>query len=459
VSGRKPPPGIAALAELWWDRRNDPDLASDLEFQAFGALVRVQAQREKLPADWRDFFADGKLGVETENEDEARLWFACSSLRSVIFDDHIEAERAREYARDVENQARWLDVQAEAREAHYQRQTGISEETFEPVDATSFVAEPDPSWLVEDVAQNVGLGQLFAPEGHDKSFIAVDLLGRVGSEDMDDWHGKSILRHGSVVAVVMEGAFGYRRRLRAWAAYYRQELKRLWLVVEKPVNLGSDGAVELLERGIRAKVDHPVLVVIDTQGQATPNVSENDATAMNAVYRTCRQLAVRLDCFVLLVHHTGWDTSRVRGSSAQPQAMDLLLHVEERGLLRVAKVRDAKADYHLAYKTVEVPEEKSLVVVPNSVVKHVLDERAQQAAAEDEAKRRIWQYVWSYPHAKKTAVALGTQMKKADALRRVDELVASKHLRNVGTIERPSLVTSDHDAGVCPICAGKGVKP
>lgn len=82
----------------------------------------------------------------------------------------------------------------------------------------------------------------------------------------------------------------------------------------------------------------PRLIVVDTQALATPGTEENSNRDMGTVMANMKRLCTAHGCFVLLVHHTGYDTAHSRGASAQRAALDAELRVAD-SALTVTKVK------------------------------------------------------------------------------------------------------------------------
>ena len=95
------------------------------------------------------------------------------------------------------------------------------------------------------------------------------------------------------------------------------------------------------------------LVVIDTLIACMGDGDENASRDMHAVVEGAQDVARRLGAHVMLVHHTGHQEGRMRGSSAIRAAVDteLALEADEKaGLIRIgaAKQRDMDRSHWLA---------------------------------------------------------------------------------------------------------------
>ncbi|MCX4800578.1 helicase RepA family protein [Streptomyces sp. NBC_01214] len=202
---------------------------------------------------------------------------------------------------------------------------------------------PEPRWLIERLLPEYGVGQLFGPSYGGKTYAAVDLSMRLCT-GMDDWIGQKINGKGSVFYVLMEGGFDFAKRLDAWEMKYGRTSDELSVMVEEELNLADPDSVEALAADVEATSSTPALLVIDTQSLAVRGVDENDNTGMNEVMQSLKALSKRLNCFILLVHHTGHENGdRARGASSQPAALDVIIRIrssEDKGRhIDVTKVK------------------------------------------------------------------------------------------------------------------------
>lgn len=203
-------------------------------------------------------------------------------------------------------------------------------------------SRPKPVWLVENLLPESGIGQLFGASGSYKTFVSIGLAMAICNTTPDEsqaWFGHRVNLGGDVIYVAMEGAFDFVDRIDAWLlAHKGASDARLLVLMEEELNLGDPASVARLWSDASGPGVEPSLVVIDTQALATPGVDENSNTEMGLVLSNVKRLAQVLGCFVLLVHHTGWQNNRVRGASAQIAAMDFVAGIASSNLI-VSKVK------------------------------------------------------------------------------------------------------------------------
>src|SRR6516165_6497051 len=70
----------------------------------------------------------------------------------------------------------------------------------------------------------------------------------------------------------------------------------------------------------------PAAVVLDTLNKSLVGSESKDIDMANYV-RAAEAIREAFDCVVIIVHHCGWDESRMRGHSSLPAALDTELAV------------------------------------------------------------------------------------------------------------------------------------
>ncbi len=189
------------------------------------------------------------------------------------------------------------------------------------------VAELAPlvdGWLWQDtVARMVGRSRSF------KSFVAVDIACRVASGL--EWFGHPVNAR-PVLYLAAEGGGGIRKRVRAWEGHHGlPPLEHLHVLPRAVQVLDAEWAAL-----VRACADLSAgLVVLDTQARITVGAEENSATDMGQLVEQAERLREATGACVLLIHHTGHEGGRARGSTAVYAALQTELMVE----------RDGDADY------------------------------------------------------------------------------------------------------------------
>jgi hypothetical protein len=179
---------------------------------------------------------------------------------------------------------------------------------------------PSPEWLIDGVMTQGSFVVLYGAAGTGKTFTALDMAGAIGSGQ--PWQGHDTLQ-GPVIYVAAEGVgdLGLRHEaLRLGRGL--DDLPDLGYITE-PVNLHTGNDVGYLINLVSER--RPRLVVVDTLARSMDGGDENVVKDMNAVIKNVDHLRHATGAAVQLIHHTGHDKSRERGSSALKGAADVFI--------------------------------------------------------------------------------------------------------------------------------------
>jgi hypothetical protein len=217
----------------------------------------------------------------------------------------------------------------------------MSERHLHFLTAEEIVSQPPPTWLIEGLIVEDSLAVLYGPPGVGKSFVAQEWALSVASGRQS--LGRDV-RQGDVAYVYAEGGGGMPLRLRAWRED-RGGLPLGFFGLPQPVDMTNGEEVEALIDDMHDAEIKPALIVIDTLARCFGGGNENVQQDMNAFVRGCDALRRAFSgAAVLVVHHTGWDTRRERGSNALRAASDTMISLtarEDAMLLRVERQKDA----------------------------------------------------------------------------------------------------------------------
>jgi len=182
---------------------------------------------------------------------------------------------------------------------------------------------PDPVPQIDGILDLGTVTLLSGPSGKGKSFIALDWALSVNTGLA--WFGHEATQ-GNVLYVAAEGAHGQKRRVQAWKQVQDEEPQGRLII--RPANLGNPVHVDELCASVRAG-DHR-LVVLDTLAKCTAGMDENSAQDMGVAIAAAYRLRDAIEenyTTVLIVHHTGYNTGRARGSSAIAAGVDNVFDV------------------------------------------------------------------------------------------------------------------------------------
>lgn len=194
-----------------------------------------------------------------------------------------------------------------------------------------------PEWLIEGVLPAQAISLMYGPPGIGKSFLAV--AAAMAASSGRDFLGRRATRPRNTLYVVGEGAAGMRPRAEAWEHVHGPAEEALWHNGALQLHSPTDMAALRMFVG-DTKIE---FIIFDTLARCTAGVEENSSREMGAVVAELDRLRDVNDCSILIVHHSGKDTSRgSRGSSAIKAAVDAELEVSGRSL-RTTKMKDFPA--------------------------------------------------------------------------------------------------------------------
>jgi hypothetical protein len=127
--------------------------------------------------------------------------------------------------------------------------------------------------------------------------------------------------------VAGEGLIDLWVRQAAWIKLHQpREIPEGGLLPEA-VNLIEAASVDLFLEELKAVM--PSVVIIDTLARALVGGDENSAKDMGRLVDHAEQIIKQTGATVILIHHSGWDSARERGSSALRGAADAMIEVAQ----------------------------------------------------------------------------------------------------------------------------------
>ena len=184
---------------------------------------------------------------------------------------------------------------------------------------------PTTKWRVKGLFPEHGLGSIYGPSGSGKSFLALDLMASIACGITFYGHKTS---QCPVVYVALEGTGGIAKRVEAYETHHKIKLPSTFRIVTDMLSLFSSEASIFAEAVIEAGLNEGV-IVIDTLAQSAPGSDENSSAHMGTIIANAQLLQKMTNSLVVLIHHTGKDTSRgARGHSSLYAALDAALEVK-----------------------------------------------------------------------------------------------------------------------------------
>ena len=211
------------------------------------------------------------------------------------------------------------------------------------VTTDELAALPDMQPLADGWLDLETFASIFGASGSGKSMVAIDLAMSVGLGR--PWCGVPV-NAGSVLYIAAEGRGSLHDRVDTWLANHgledsprRPDVQ--WLLMA--VNLMTREWVDGLSAVLAEQPEKPSLIVFDTLARSMAGGDENIVKDMTVVIDAADRLRRETGACVLLVHHTGWNETRQRGSTALRGALDTEIEVKRDGERVIVKATKQKS--------------------------------------------------------------------------------------------------------------------
>ena len=228
---------------------------------------------------------------------------------------------------------------------------------------------PPPEWLIENIFTVGGFVLLYGPAGDGKTFITIDLMLSIAQGI--DWAGHAT-KSGIVAYIAAEGVGGLISRFKAWETYKSHSIDNIY-TLPNPVQLTDQSDLDALDTALNELPQKPVLLAIDTMARCMAGKDENSAMDIGAMVKRLDDIRHKINCSILLNHHTGKDKRDERGSSALRGAADTVIRICKNGTkisLECEKQKDYSQFDDITFKleTIKLdddpPNDSSCVLVP-----------------------------------------------------------------------------------------------
>ena len=284
---------------------------------------------------WNEWSANGSKYPGEEALQKRWDSFGSASGRVVTARSLIKLAHENGYHMGVDQLADFDRIEASP--------AAVSAERFPIVQAGEFTRGARPGWIIKGMLPRADLAVLFGESGSGKTFMILDMVLAVARGI--EWRNLRT-KQGRVVYIAAEGSGGVRNRLDAYAQQNEVDLDSLpfGVIHESPNFLITKDAVDVA-RAIKAWGGADIIVV-DTLAQVTPGANENGAEDMGKALSHCKKLARVAGALVILVHHSGKDSSKgSRGWSGLRAAADAEIEVVRTAMgrsIRVSKQKDGR---------------------------------------------------------------------------------------------------------------------
>jgi hypothetical protein len=183
-------------------------------------------------------------------------------------------------------------------------------------------------YLVDELIPSKGIVVVWGPPKCMKSFIMLDAMLHVAMGW--EFHDRAV-QQGPVVYCAFEGGHGFHKRIEAQRRHYNigPDTRAPMPVMSGMANLINDHKLLTKEIGEQVKRDFgalPAAVVLDTLNRSLQG-SESKDTDMANYIAAAEAIREAFQCVVIIVHHCGYDDSRMRGHSSLPGAVDASLAI------------------------------------------------------------------------------------------------------------------------------------
>ena len=187
-----------------------------------------------------------------------------------------------------------------------------------------------PEYWIEGIIEKNTLTFIVGASGCGKTFVATDIATSIGLGI--EYHGRQV-KQGHVIISAGEGQDGQVARLRAAAEHKGKKLENADIYLAKQaVVFADESAVTTLCREIKENHKGKIaVIIIDTLARAMVGADENSAKDMSTFIHQCDHLRERFGCSIIVVHHSGHEGSRGRGSSARYAAADAEIIIKAEG--------------------------------------------------------------------------------------------------------------------------------
>lgn len=205
---------------------------------------------------------------------------------------------------------------------HEEELKGPPLKSFRLLDVAALRALPPMRWRIHHVLPTEGFGAIYGPSGSGKSFLVIDMAAAVAGAS--EWFGHKVKR-GSVLYVALEGGAGISKRIKAWEMANEQAYPDGVRFLIESFKLLDQDDVLALAAAIDAAGGADV-ILIDTLNRAAPGADENGPEDAGRILEAVKSLQQMTGGLVLLVHHSGKDTTKgMRGHSSLFAGMDAVI--------------------------------------------------------------------------------------------------------------------------------------
>ncbi len=228
-------------------------------------------------------------------------------------------------------------------------------------------ALPPPTWLIDDVIPDRGLGVLVGAPGSGKSLFALAVVNSVARQE-PLFGLKDVRRSGWVLVLLAESIASWGARSAAYNDMHGLDTTDNFAAIIDGVDFSAPKAIAELSLVVKQEINrrgsYPALIVLDTVSAAIPGVDENNQAAVTPLLAELGRW-VRCGIPVIAIHHPSKGGAAYRGSSAFLGNVDWMIGIEvhdgRREIVR-HKMRDLEWETPVAFEVAK--HGQSIVAVP-----------------------------------------------------------------------------------------------
>jgi hypothetical protein len=180
---------------------------------------------------------------------------------------------------------------------------------------------PRRKLLVPEICFETGITTIVAPSGDGKTTTGHSLARTIGTGGV--WDGE-IIKKRPYIWIAGEDLDGVRAMDEAWKRAYPEACTPEGWFLDGEVDLSTDAKVTEVLRKLKDLPMSP-FIVFDALSDMIGDLKEDSSQDMIRVYKGgLRRIAEERQASVLILHHSGWNTSRERGSSAIRAKSDIV---------------------------------------------------------------------------------------------------------------------------------------
>ena len=341
------------------------------------------------PTEITQYFAGANVVVIPDNDEPgisyakraiAHLLPVAKSVRYLDLNLMMEGDDAYEWVHHAKGTRKELAELAKNAEVIVDQpkaaEPELEQEAYNPtpqllnIEAWDTIKDEPVEWIIDNVLPNKGFCALYGPPGSYKSFIALDIAEAVATGR--NWMGNQVTSPGAVLYIAGEGHGGIGARIKACKINHQTKDGAQIYVIRYQLNLRSSADdFNLLMESIDALLDRTGielrLVQIDTLARAFGGGNENDSQDMGAFIHNCGRLQRKLDCALMVLHHSGKDATKgLRGHSSLLGAVDTQLELQKlvtddlkegvagTGILTISKQKDGQDNLKFGFEMVQI---------------------------------------------------------------------------------------------------------